>query len=122
MKIGKSEYYSLLFIHELKKHKPVSITEIAGLYSIPSDFLYKIAGKLKSAGIIVSREGTNGGYMLASDVDSLSLYDVVHSLKDEGVTICTCSSKEGCSKHEMCKAYASMQRDLDTKLKEIKLL
>lgn len=50
---------------------------------IPYRFLLRVLGKLKKAGIIESRQGTDGGYRLARPGEEVTLRDVVIAVEGD---------------------------------------
>jgi Rrf2 family transcriptional regulator, cysteine metabolism repressor len=56
---------------------PVSIGEIARAQAIPARFLEAILAQLKRAGLVESRRGNEGGYVLARSPSRLSVGDVL---------------------------------------------
>jgi Rrf2 family protein len=74
--ISKQSDYGLLMLEYLKDKKDyISLTEIVEKLKLPKRFLARIASKLVSAKILLSREGKIGGYLLNPKVNSLTLYD-----------------------------------------------
>lgn len=57
--------------------EPMRIEDIARAQGIPERFLPQILLGLKSAGLVESRRGSQGGYLLARSAESISLADVV---------------------------------------------
>jgi Rrf2 family protein len=53
---------------------------IATAQGIPLRFLENILGDLRNAGIIESRRGIEGGYLLARPADQIALADVVRAV------------------------------------------
>ena len=51
--------------------------QIADLMRIPSSYLAKIMQALVKAGIVRSRRGVNGGFLLAKDPEEQNLLDVI---------------------------------------------
>ena len=71
---------------KISKDKPsqyVSIASVAREKQIPTKFLSQIALELKKAGILTSREGVSGGYLLAKDPHKIRLLDVLKILEGE---------------------------------------
>jgi Rrf2 family transcriptional regulator, cysteine metabolism repressor len=56
---------------------PISIGEIAKAQSIPARFLEAILAQLKRAGLVESRRGNEGGYVLARSPGLVSVGDVL---------------------------------------------
>jgi Rrf2 family protein len=53
---------------------------IAKAQGIPLRFLENILGDLRNAGIVESRRGVDGGYLLARPADKISLADVIRAV------------------------------------------
>jgi len=59
------------------------IEELARAEAVPANFLVQILGELRSGGLIVSRRGKRGGYMLARPPEKITLYDVVKLIEGD---------------------------------------
>ncbi len=79
----------------------VSLSTIAKKNKISSKFLSQVAQELKKAGIVSSREGVRGGYLLAKKPGEIKILDVLKVLDGELVKgecfeedhECTCGGK-----------------------------
>jgi Rrf2 family protein len=60
---------------------PVSAERIAEAQGIPVNFLENILLDLRRAGIVESRRGSAGGYLLAKPADEIVLADVVRAVE-----------------------------------------
>lgn len=83
MKISKKGEYGIRALCHLAEHHGegvVQIREIARLESIPWKFLEGILLQMKSAGIVRSRRGIEGGYALARPPDEIALGEVIRLL------------------------------------------
>ena len=60
---------------------PVSAERIAEAQSIPVNFLENILLDLRRAGIVESRRGAAGGYLLAKPADEIVVADVVRAVE-----------------------------------------
>jgi len=60
--------------------EPVKGEAIATAQGIPVRFLENILGDLRNAGIVESRRGVDGGYLLARPADQIALADVVRAV------------------------------------------
>ena len=73
--------YGLRALFELALRKPenrvVAVAEIAEAQAIPPRFLELILNQLKQTGIVMSRRGQQGGYMLAVEPHEVSVGDVI---------------------------------------------
>lgn len=60
---------------------PRTAEEIALAAAIPINFLENILSELKRAGIVQSRRGAAGGYLLARPADEIALADVIRAVE-----------------------------------------
>jgi len=80
MAITQKSKYALRATLELAVrfgHGPISISEIARAQAIPARFLEAILAQLKRAGLVESRRGNEGGYVLARSPGRISVGDVL---------------------------------------------
>ena len=61
--------------------EPVKADQIAEAQSIPLNFLENILAELRRAGIVESRRGAAGGYLLARPPEEISLADVIRAVE-----------------------------------------
>jgi Rrf2 family protein len=61
--------------------QPVRIADIATRQHIPQKFLETILAELKRDGILVSRRGAEGGYLLAREPELITLGQVVRTIE-----------------------------------------
>jgi Rrf2 family protein len=59
---------------------PVKGEQIATAQGIPLRFLENILGDLRNAGIVESRRGVEGGYLLARPAEDITLADVIRAV------------------------------------------
>src|SRR5437867_10449350 len=59
----------------------VTADQIAQAQSIPVNFLENILRDLRRAGLIESRRGQAGGYLLARSADEISIADVIRAVE-----------------------------------------
>jgi Rrf2 family protein len=60
---------------------PVKAEHISEAQSIPLNFLENILAELRRAGIVDSRRGAAGGYLLARPAEEISLADVIRAVE-----------------------------------------
>lgn len=83
-RLSQKADYGLILLSKVSKSKaPVSVAEIARKNQIPTKFLSQIAGELKKAGVLSSREGASGGYTLARKPKDIKILDVLKLLDGE---------------------------------------
>ncbi len=80
---SKTEYglVCLIYMAQQKDGSPVASTEIVQGEGFSKTFTEKILQKLRSAGIITSVQGNQGGYVLARPAHKISLKDIVECLE-----------------------------------------
>jgi Rrf2 family protein len=64
----------------LNSDGPVKGEAIATAQDIPLRFLENILGDLRNAGVVESRRGVDGGYLLARPAEEIALADVVRAV------------------------------------------
>lgn len=88
---AKYAFRALALLAEASDGVPVQIPEIAERKKIPKKFLEQILLELKRAGILESRRGKQGGYMLARPACDIT-YGEVLRLIDGPVALLPCLS------------------------------
>ena len=59
------------------------IEHLARTEAVPANFLAQILGKLRTHGLITSRRGNQGGYILARPPEDISLYDILMAVEGQ---------------------------------------
>src|ERR1043165_3351817 len=93
--ISQKAKYALLSLVALCKSPPESslmISEISKTQAIPKKFLEQILLELKRAGIVMSRRGRLGGYVLLKPADKITFGEVLR-LIDGPIAPLPCLSK-----------------------------
>src|SRR5690606_37659400 len=78
--LSKKSQYAIHAIQLLAEAAPgqlVTIQAIADKKGIPKKFLEYIMLKLRDAGIIASKRGKEGGYLILKKLDEITLADIV---------------------------------------------
>src|SRR3954463_911223 len=104
LRLSKKADYALIAMKHLALRGDGSsrAREIAGLYDIPIELLAKILQRLVRRGLLVSQQGTRGGYQLARGPGLISVADVIQAI-DGPVTVTACSSSEGSNCEQFAK-------------------
>jgi len=77
---NKTKYALLAMLHlaaRFSSREPVLAAEIAEKESIPKKFLEVILLELKNKGLLLSRKGKGGGYLLARQPSEITFGDVI---------------------------------------------
>jgi Rrf2 family protein len=113
LKLTKKADYGLIAVRHLAEHADpgaCSAKDLAEMYGIPQEALAKILQKLARHKLLVSLQGTNGGYVLARDPRELSALEVIRAI--EGplfITSCNSSTKS-CSQSTKCTVREPLQK------------
>jgi Rrf2 family protein len=112
----KKGQYALRAIYELAKRKgegPTKISDIAIAQAIPRRFLEVILNQMKGSGIVASKRGFYGGYVLAKSPDQVTVGDVFRYLqKDQHRSSCiACVAQKACPLLERC-AFSNLWHDV----------
>src|ERR1044072_1919135 len=84
MQIPRRVDYGLrgvIYLSDQDPEKCCSIAEIARQQGVPRKFLEKIIQDLIRGGLIRSKRGSLGGYMLARSADRITFYDVIAAIE-----------------------------------------
>ncbi|MGE5313397.1 MAG: RrF2 family transcriptional regulator [Acidobacteriota bacterium] len=100
----KVEYGLIAMRHIAAAQAVVSAKEIADRYAISHDLVSKVLQKLAKAGLIISQQGTNGGYMLARRATDISISNVISAIEgpSEGIVQCMTTDDAICSIYDNC--------------------
>lgn len=83
MHFQKHEQYAFLLMGELARSReraPLSLSGVSNRHGVSLPFLKKIVRSLRAAGLVQSKEGVGGGYMLARDPQSISLWEIIFAM------------------------------------------
>src|SRR5882724_8831712 len=87
MKASVKSDYACRAVEALALHhpnvRPLRIDEIAQREGIPANYLVQILIELKSKGLIQSRRGKAGGYVLAKSPREITLGDVLRAIQGD---------------------------------------
>jgi Rrf2 family protein len=92
---------ALAALAQADQDEPMLISEIAVQQSIPKKFLEQILLDLKRSGIVVSRRGKQGGYLLLKPADAITFGEVLR-LVDGPIAPLPCLSQTAYRKCDDC--------------------
>jgi Rrf2 family transcriptional regulator, cysteine metabolism repressor len=92
----------------------VSLSEIADGDGLPLAYLEHLAARLRKSGLVESRRGARGGYLLARPAKDISMAEVVEALEGSIAPI-ECIS-EGADGHLVCTRETETDHVCPTKL------
>lgn len=100
MKFTAREQYGLRVMVELARRYgdgPVSLGEVARIQGLSQGYLEQVAAALRRAGLLVSRRGAAGGYILARGPDAITVGDVIRVLEGEIVPMTCVTDEDTCA-------------------------
>ena len=96
-----------------------SIEELANVEKIPAKYLAQILSELRSGGLVESRRGKQGGYLLARAPDQISISDVISLIESEMFS--ESARVSGDSGEAIAKAWAEIQERFEEIVRSITL-
>lgn len=119
MKISQKLEYACRALAQLAKHHDTRmltrLEDLAQREAVSGNFLVQILNDLRRAGLVESRRGQAGGYLLARAPDTITLRQVVHAV-DPSLLQCSVA-REGESgpavRHAWDQVTASLLQALD---------
>ncbi|MGE5296875.1 MAG: RrF2 family transcriptional regulator [Solirubrobacterales bacterium] len=84
MNLSQKCQYAVRAVMELAKQYgqgPVAISQIAANQAIPQRFLENILNDLRPTGLIESRRGVQGGYLLAKDPAAITVGEIIRMVE-----------------------------------------
>jgi Rrf2 family protein len=105
LRLSKKADYALIAMKHLAQHSgapSTSAREIAEQYDIPIELMAKVLQRLVRTGLLVSTQGTRGGYGLNRPSASITVADVIQAI-DGPLTVTACSAdKNDCEQYGKC--------------------
>ena len=106
LRLSKKADYALIAMKHLSRLPGDGVSacarEIAEQYDIPLELMAKVLQRLVRSGLLVSTQGTRGGYTLQRASDSISVADVIQAI-DGPFTVTACSTDDhDCEQFQKC--------------------
>jgi FeS assembly SUF system regulator len=106
----KADYALMAMKHLAQRENSSSAREIAEQYDIPIELMAKVLQRLARRGLLVSQQGTRGGYHLARGASTISVADVIQAI-DGPVVVTACTSQAGqCGQFSKCNVRDPLWR------------
>jgi len=100
---GKYGLKALAHLATLEPGKTTQAMDIAEAHNIPKKFLDAILGDLRNAGIVFSKKGPGGGYMLARAPSDIKIGQVIRTI-DGPLAPIACASRTAYQPCRDCKS------------------
>ena len=107
LRLSKKADYALIAMNHLARKQSgpsasTSARDIAERYDIPIELMAKVLQRLVRTGLLLSTQGTRGGYALSRPPIAISVADVIQAI-DGPFTVTACSTeKSDCEQYGKC--------------------
>ena len=116
LRLSKKSDYALMAMKHLAirtDSASASAREIAEAYDIPIELMAKVLQRLARRGLLISHQGTRGGYRLARGASAISVADIIQAI-DGPLTVTACSTEaENCGQYAKCSVRDPLWRIKD---------
>jgi Rrf2 family protein len=112
LRLSKKADYALIAMKHLAQKTPgaqsTSAREIAEHYDIPIELMAKVLQRLVRMGLLISTQGTRGGYTLSRPSRLISVADVIQAI-DGPLTVTACTTaNNACEQYSKCSIRDSL--------------
>ena len=111
LRLSKKTDYALIALKDLATEPDSSSARgVASRYDIPVELMAKVLQALTRHGLLVSHQGTRGGYQLARPATEISIAEVILAI-DGPVMVTACSDvDETCDQYSKCNVRDPLWR------------
>ena len=93
MLLTRASEYALLSLDSIRKAEhPIGAEQLANELCIPKSFLAKILQSLAKQGILESRKGAHGGFILAKTVEEITINSIIFAAEGKSPAVFDCTS------------------------------
>ena len=93
MLLTRASEYALLSLDTIQRaDSPIGAEQLATELCIPKSFLAKILQNLAKKGILESRKGAHGGFILAKELNEISVSEVIFAAEGKSPAVFDCTS------------------------------
>ena len=85
-------------------HGPVNLGDISSRQHISLSYLEQLFSKMRKADLVSGTRGPGGGYVLAREVDKISIADIVVAV-DEPLDVTECEGRQNCHEGRRCLTH-----------------
>jgi Rrf2 family protein len=119
LKLSVKVDYACRVLAQLARHhgegRLAHIDELAKIEAVPATYLVQILSELRNGGLITSRRGKQGGYVLSRPPEKITLYDIVKLI--EGDLLELGGSADGQSGRRVQQVWRDVRAALEAKTK-----
>lgn len=107
MKLTTKGRYAVTAMLDLALHQdqgPVNLADVSTRQGISLSYLEQLFAKLRKQSLVESVRGPGGGYLLADEVNNISIARVVDAVA-ESLDATKCHGQTGCQQGEVCLTH-----------------
>jgi Rrf2 family protein len=116
LRLSKKADYALMAMKHLATRSDgasTSAREIAEQYDIPLELMAKVLQRLARRGLVISLQGTRGGYRLGRQTSQISVADIIEAIEGP-LRVTACSTEaENCGQYAKCSVRDPLWRIKD---------
>jgi Rrf2 family protein len=122
MKLSTRSRYGVRIMFELAREYgagPLDVKTIAKREDLSEKYIGQIMIPLKSAGLVRSEQGKQGGYLLSGPPDSITVLDIVRILEGSIHPVPCTAEEKGCERFSSCgvrPVWAALNRAIEETL------
>ncbi len=95
------------------------IEDLAQVEAIPANYLVQILGELRNGGVVESRRGKQGGYLLARPPEDISLREIIALV--QGDLFGAVSATSGASAAAVARVWKALQENFEAQTAAVTL-
>ena len=93
MLLTRASEYALLSLDTIRKSEhPMGAEQLANELCIPKSFLAKILQNLAKQGILESRKGAHGGFILDRNINEITINSIIFAAEGKAPSVFDCAS------------------------------
>lgn len=103
IRLNRMTDYAVVVLGQMSRDGVVNVAQLAQESAAPQPTVAKLLKQLAAAGIVVSRRGAAGGYVLAREPEAITVAEIVTAL--EGpilLTACVDGADDACAVEQLC--------------------
>jgi Rrf2 family iron-sulfur cluster assembly transcriptional regulator len=107
MRLTTKGRYAVTAMIDLSIHQangPVTLKSISDNQGISLSYLEQLFAKMRKSELVTGTRGPGGGYVLARDVDQISIAEIVVAV-DEPLDITRCEGMQNCHEGKRCLTH-----------------
>ncbi len=102
---GEYAVRAIVYLASQPERKISLISEISETQEVPKSYLSKIMQHLVRSGLVKSRRGAKGGFMLAKPADQITLRETIEAMEGP-IFLNVCLIKKGeCHRDDLCPVH-----------------